>query len=170
MKRQLTLPVGVIWLAAVVCAWLVTMPLLALLIKVTVHRMTAGGLAGMAAQSAAFACVVVGGSATAVALRVRRNHCQRRAALSGVATGGVVLLFFYSYAEATGVHVAGAWKALLPLAIVTTAELAMALRPRRHCREEQPPGQAQPGQAQPVQALPGQAPPGQTQPGQAPPD
>jgi hypothetical protein len=156
VKRRLTLPVGVVWLAAVVCAWLVTMPFLALLIRVTVHRMSAGGLAGMAALSATFACVVVGGSATAVALRVRRNHCQRRAALSGVATGGVVLLFFYSYAEATGVHVAGAWKALLPLVIVTTAELAMALRLRRHCREEQPPGQAPPGQAPPEQAPPDQ--------------
>jgi hypothetical protein len=32
----------------------------------------------------------------------------------------------------------------------------MALRLRRHCREEQPPGQAPPGQAPPEQAPPDQ--------------
>lgn len=159
MKRQLTMPVGVVWLAAVAAAWLVTVPLLALLIKVTVHGTSAGGLAGMAALSATFACVVVGGSAAAVALRVRRNHSHRRAALSGVATGGFVSLFIYSYVAATGVHIAGAWKALLPLVIVTAAELVLALRLRRYCREEQPPGQTPPGQLPPGQLPPGQTPP-----------
>jgi hypothetical protein len=95
VKRQLTMPVGVVWLAVVACAWLVTMPLLALLIKVTAHRVGAGGLAGMAALSATFACVVVGGSAAAVALRVRRKHSHLRASLSGVATGGLISLFIY---------------------------------------------------------------------------
>jgi len=135
VKRQLTMPLGVAWLVAVVASWLVTMPLLVLLIGLSVHHASAGGLAGLAALSATFACVIVGGPVTAVALRVRRNRSQRRAVLAGLATGGVVLLFLYSYAAAAGVPVAGAWKALLPLVVVTTAELAVALRLRRHCRE-----------------------------------
>jgi hypothetical protein len=156
VKRQLTMPVGVVWLAAVVAAWLVTTPLLAFLIKVAAHRTSAGGLVGLAALSATFACVVVGGAATAVALRVRRNHGQRRAALSGLATGGMVLLFFYSYAAATGAQLAGAWKALLPLVIITVAELALSLRLRRYSRHTEPS----------VQAPPGQTPPGGTPPDQ----
>ncbi len=156
MKRQLTMRISVAWLVTVAGTWLVTLPLLALLIKVHLHHTSAGGLAGMAVVSATFACVVVGGSASAVALRVRRNHGQRRAALSGLATAGVVLLFFYSYVGATGAHLAAAWKALLPLAIVTAAELAIALRLRRYCRDEQPPGQTPPGQAPPGQRPPDQ--------------
>jgi len=164
VKRQLTVPVGVVWLAAVVAAWLVTTPLLAFLIKVAAHRTSTGGLVGLAALSATFACVVVGGAATAVALRVRRNHSRRRAALSGLATGGVVLLFFYSYAAATGAQVAGAWRALLPLVIITAAELALSLRLRRYCRQEEPPLHGPPGQGPPGQAPPGQAPPWQAPP------
>lgn len=41
----------------------------------------------------AWLVAVVGGPVTAVALRVRRNHSQRRAVLGGLATGGVALLF-----------------------------------------------------------------------------
>jgi hypothetical protein len=139
VKRQLLMPVSVVWLAAVVAAWLVTMPLLALLIKVTGHHKTIGGLVGLAAISATFACVVVGGSVAAVALRLRRNHSPRHAVLSGLATGCVVLLFFYSYVAAAGAPVSGAWKALLPLVIITPAELALALTLRRYCFEDEPP-------------------------------
>jgi hypothetical protein len=145
VKRQLTMPAGVVWLAVVMAAWLVTMPLLAVLIEVTARHTSVGGLVGLAAVSATFACIVVGGTATAVALRVRRSHSQRRAVLSGLATAGLVLLFFYSYFAATGAQVEDAWQALLPLVIITTAELALALRLRRYCREEQPPGQTPPG-------------------------
>ena len=139
MKRQLLVPLGVVWLAAVVAAWLATMPILALLIKVTSHHTTVGGQVGLAAISATFACVVVGGPVTAVALRMRQNHGPLHAVLSAFATGGVVLLFFYSYVAAAGAPVAGAWKALLPLVIITPAELALALALRRYCREEEPP-------------------------------
>jgi hypothetical protein len=139
VKRQLLVPLGVVWLAAVVAAWLVTMPMLALLIKVTGHHRTIGGLVGLAAISATFACVVVGGTVTAVALRLRRNHSPRHAAARGLATGAVVLLFFYSYVAAAGAPVTGAWKALLALVIISPAELALALALRRYCREDEPP-------------------------------
>jgi hypothetical protein len=139
VKRHLLVPLGVVWLAAVVAAWLATMPMLALLIMVTSQHTTVGGLIGRAAISATFACVVVGGPVTAVALRLRRNHRPLHAVLSGLATGGVVLLFFYSYVAAAGAPVAGAWKALLPLVFITPAELALALALRRYCREEEPP-------------------------------
>jgi uncharacterized membrane protein len=138
--------ISVAWLTTVVATWLVTLPLLAFLIKVPLHQTSARGLAGMAVVSATFARVVVGGSASAVALRVLRKHGQRRAALSGLATAGVVLLFFYSYVAATGAHLAAAWKALLPLVIVTAAELAVALRLRRYCCKDQPPGPTPPDQ------------------------
>jgi hypothetical protein len=137
------MPLGVVWLATVVASWLVTMPILAGLIEVTGHDRTVGGLVGQAAISAVFACVVVGGPVTAVALRVRRNHRQRHAVLGGLATGVVVLLFFYSYLAAASAPLAGAWKALLPLVVVTPAELALALALRRHCREEEPPATPQ---------------------------
>jgi peptidoglycan/LPS O-acetylase OafA/YrhL len=150
VKRQLTMPLSMVWLATVVAAWLVTMPLLVLLIRVTVHHASVGDLVGRAALSATFACVFVGGPVIAVALRVRRNHSQRRAVLSGVATGSVVLLFFYSYVAAAGTPVGGAWKALLPLVVVTVAELALALRLRRYCPEPDPPA-APPSQQPPDQ-------------------
>lgn len=139
MKRQLLMPLGVVWLAAVVAAWLATMPLFALLIKVTGHHKTVGGLVGLAAISATFACVVVGGSVSAVALRRRRNHSLHHAVLSGLATGAVVLLFFYSYLAAAGAQVAGAWNALLPLVVIIPAELALALALRCYCYEDEPP-------------------------------
>jgi MFS family permease len=148
VKRQLTMPLAVVWLAAVVAAWLVTMPLLALLIRVTDSHKSAGELVGLAALTATFACVVVGGPVTAVALRVRRNHGRRRAVLSGLATGAVVLLFFYSYVGAAGAQITAAWQALVPLLVVTVAELALAFRLRRYCREEEPP-QGPPSQAPP---------------------
>jgi len=139
VKRQLSMPLSVVWLAAVVAAWLVTLPLLVLLIGVTGHHRTAGALVGLAALTATFACVVVGGPVTAVALRVRRYHRRRRALLSGLATGAVVLLFFYSYLAAAGAPVPGAWKALPPLVIVTAGELTLAFGLCRYCRDLDPP-------------------------------
>jgi hypothetical protein len=139
VKRQLLVPLAVVWLAAVVAAWFATMPMLAFLIKVTSHHTTVGSLVGRAAISATFACVVVGGPVTAVALHLRRKHSPVRAVLSALATGGVILLFFYSYVAAAGMPVGGAWKALLPLVIIAPAELALALALRRYCREDDPP-------------------------------
>ena len=143
------MPAGVVWLAAVVAAWLVTTPLLALLIKATGDRTSAGDVIGLAAASATLACLLIGGPASAVALRVRRHHSQRRAVVSGLATGGVVLLFLWSYVAATGTSVPDAWQALPPLVIVTAAQLALALRLRRHCRAEVPPEQAPTGPVPP---------------------
>jgi hypothetical protein len=145
------MPVGVAWFISVAVTWLVTTPLLALLIKATGDHRSAGDLIGLAAASATFACVVVGGPATAVALRVRGRNRQRRAVLSGLVTAGVVLLFFWSYVAASGTSVPAAWPALLPQVIITAAQLGLALRLRRHCRaasaEQTPPRQTPPGPA-----------------------
>ncbi len=154
MKRQLTVPVTVVWVTAVVVTWVVTTAVLAPLIKATGDRASAAHLIGEAAVSATFACVIVGGPAAAVALRVRRRQSCRRAVLSGVATAALVLLFFWSYVAATGERVPWAWQALLPLVLVMTVELSLALWLRRRCRDETAPEQTPPGQAPPGRAEP----------------
>jgi hypothetical protein len=146
------MPVGVAWLISVAVTWLVTTPLLALLIKATGDRASTGDVIGLAAASATFACVVVGGPATAVALRVRARNRQRRAVVSGLVIAGLVLLFSWSYVAATGTSVPAVWPALLPQVIITSAQLGLALWLRRHCRaeasaEQTPPGQTPPGPA-----------------------
>jgi hypothetical protein len=130
------MPVGVVWLVVVAGTWLLTAPLLAVLIKTTDARSTPADLIGQAAASATYASVVVGGPATAVALRVRRRSSQRRAALSGLATTVLVLLFSWSYVAATGTSIPWAWQPLLPLVIVTGGQLWLALRLCRRCRTE----------------------------------
>jgi len=110
------MPVGVVWLVAVVASWVAATALLAALIKATANHATSGDVIGQAAVSATFACVFVAGPAAAAALRVRRRHSQRRAALCGLA-----------------------WQTLPPLVIVTVAELSLALRLRRRCRTRQHP-------------------------------
>jgi hypothetical protein len=124
------LPTTTAWLVAVLFTWVVTTGVLALLIKATISRETAGELLTQSATSAVFACVVIGGPATAVALRVRRSRGLGYAALGGLATAAVILLFLWSYVAATGAPVSGGWQALLPLAVVTSAELSLALRLR----------------------------------------
>jgi hypothetical protein len=136
VKRPLTMPVGVVWLVVVAGTWLLTAPLLAVLIRTTDGRSTSADLIGQAAASATYACVVVGGPATAVALRVRRRSSQRQAALSGLATTVLVLLFSWSYVAATGTSIPWAWQPLLPLVIVTGGQLWLALRLYRRCRTE----------------------------------
>jgi peptidoglycan/LPS O-acetylase OafA/YrhL len=159
VKRQLTMPVGVIWLITVVATWVATTPVLALLIRTTDSHSTAAHVIGQAAASATFACIIVGGPATAVALRGRRRRSGRRAVLGGLATAVLVLLFFWSYVAATGTSVPWAWQALLPLIVVTAAQLSLALRLRRHCRDEAPPEPTPPEQTPPGQAPPGRAKP-----------
>jgi peptidoglycan/LPS O-acetylase OafA/YrhL len=150
------MPVGVVWLVAVIATWVAATALLVPLIRATADDASAGHLIGQAAVSATFACVFVGGPATAAALRVRRRHSQRRAALCGLATAALILLFSCSYIVATGAPLRWAWQTLPPLVIVTAAQLALALRLHRRCpdqaaSERTPPGQEPPGQAEPAE-------------------
>jgi peptidoglycan/LPS O-acetylase OafA/YrhL len=146
--------VGVVWLVAVAVTWVATAVLLAVLINAIGSGASAGHVIGQAAASATLACVVVAGPATAVALRVNRRHRRHRAALSGVGTAALILLFFWSFMTATGAPLQWAWQTLVPLVIVTGAQLALALALRRRCRDappqQVPPGQAGPGQAEPA--------------------
>jgi hypothetical protein len=144
VKRQPAMPLAMVWLVSVAASWVATTAVLAVLIRSTTDLTTAG-LIGQAAASATFACVVVAGPGTAVALRVRRRGGPRSAVLSGLATTAVILLFLWSYVAATGTPVIGPWQGLLPLAIVTAAQLWLALRLRRQCRDAAPPGQSPPG-------------------------
>ncbi len=156
MKRQLTMPIGAVWLIAVIATWVAAMALLAPLIRATASHESAGHVIGQAAVSATFACVFVGGPATAAALRTRRRHSQRRAALCGLATAALILLFSCSDVAATGTPLRWAWQTLPPLVILTVAQLSLALRLRRRCRGQAasgrtPPGQGPPGQAEPAE-------------------
>ncbi|HTA07358.1 MAG TPA: hypothetical protein VK836_02525 [Streptosporangiaceae bacterium] len=156
MQRQLTMPIGVVWLVAVIATWVAATAALAPLIKATASHASAGQVIGQAAVSATFACVFIGGPATAAALRIRRRHSQRRAALCGLATAALILLFSCSYVAATGAPLRWAWQTLPPLVILTVAQLSLALRLRRRCRdqaasERTPPGQGPPGQAEPAE-------------------
>jgi len=83
--------------------------------------------------SAAFASGVVGGPATGVALRIRRSGGLGRAALGGLGTAVLIMLFLWSYLEASGTPLTDAWSAVPPLLIVAVLEIGLAftLRGRR---------------------------------------
>jgi hypothetical protein len=125
VKRHARLPVGLIWLVTVLASWVLTTALLAVLISMA--------LLSQSMVSAAFACVVVGGPATAIGLRVRRSCGLGKAALSGLATGALIMLFIWSYLEASGTSIAGVWSAVTPIFVVAVIEMALAfaLRGRR---------------------------------------
>jgi hypothetical protein len=128
------MPLGLVWLVTVLAAWLLTTALIALLIKAAAYDwMSAGALISQSMLSAAFASVVVGGPATGVALRVRRSCGLGRAALSGLGTAVLILLFLWSYLEASGTSITDAWTAVAPVLIVAVVEMALAftLRGRR---------------------------------------
>jgi hypothetical protein len=76
--------------------------------------------------SAAFACVVVGGPATAIGLHVRGNCGLGKATVSGLATAALIMLFIWSYLEASGTSITGAWSAVTPIFIVAVIEMALA--------------------------------------------
>jgi hypothetical protein len=127
------MPASADWLVTIAAMWPVTTALLAVMIRTTDTQLSAGALAAEAMQSAAFACVVVGGPAAAVSLRVRRTCGRGRAVLSGLATAALILLFLYSYLEASGGSLPGVWDAVGPVFVVALAETALAvtLRGRR---------------------------------------
>jgi hypothetical protein len=121
------MPIGLVWLVTVVAVWLVTTALIAVLIKTAFDGASAGALIGQSMLSAAFAAVVVGGPATAVALRVRRSCGLGRAALAGLGTAVLIMLFLWSYLEASGTSITDPWSAVPPVLIVAVVELALAL-------------------------------------------
>ena len=133
MKRLARMPIGLVWLVTVVAVWLVTTALIAVLIKAAFDGTSTGALMGQSMLSAAFASVVVGGPATAVALRIRRNCGLGKAALGGLGTAVLIMLFLWSYLEASGTPIADAWSAVPPILIVAVVEIGLAftLRGRR---------------------------------------
>ncbi len=126
MHQRTKLPLAAVWLLAVLGVWVVSTAVLAAMIGAFSPAVSVGALVAESTSSAAFASGVVGGPATAVALRVRRSHGRGRAVLSGLATGALIMLFAYSYLEASGTSVAGLWRALAPVFVVAVAEMAVA--------------------------------------------
>jgi hypothetical protein len=125
------MPIGLVWLVTVLAVWVLTTALLAVLIKAGSENVPAGALLSQSAASAAFACVVVGGPATAVGLRVRRRSGPAKAALCGLAIAVLIMLFIWSYLEASGASITGAWSAVTPVFGVAVIELALAFALRR---------------------------------------
>jgi hypothetical protein len=125
VKRHARLPVGLIWLVTVLASWVLTTALLAVLISMGSANVATGALLSQSMVSAAFACVVVGGPATAIGLRVRRSCGLGKAALSGLATAALIMLFLWSYLEASGTSIAGAWSAVTPIFVVAVIEMAL---------------------------------------------
>jgi hypothetical protein len=133
VTRCSRMPLGLVWLITVLAVWVVTTALIAVLIKSAFPRASASDLILQSMLSAAFASGVVGGPATAVALRIRRSGGLGKAALGGLGTAVLIMLFLWSYLEASGTPITDAWSAVPPLLIVAVLEmgLAFALRGRR---------------------------------------
>jgi len=127
------MPLGLVWLVAVLAMWVVTTALIAVLIKSAIPRASTGALISQSMLSAAFASVVVGGPATAVALRIRRTGGLGKAALGGLGTAVLIMLFLWSYLEASGTPITNAWSAVPSVLIVAALEMGLAftLRGRR---------------------------------------
>jgi hypothetical protein len=127
------MPLGLVWLVTVAAVWIVTTALIGILIKAAFDGASAGALIGQSMLSAAFASGVVGGPATAVALRVRRSCGLGKAALGGLGTAVLIMLFLWSYLEASGTPITDAWSAVPSILIVSMVEIGLAftLRGRR---------------------------------------
>ena len=133
VKRCSRMPLGLVWLITVLAVWVVTTALIAVLIKSATPRASASDLILQSMLSAAFASGVVGGPATAVALRIRRSGGLGKAALGGLGTAVLIMLFLWSYLEASGTPITDAWNAIPPILIVAVLEMGLAftLRGRR---------------------------------------
>ena len=133
MTRHARLPIGLVWLVTVLATWVVTTALLAVLIRAGGEQVPTTAVFSQSVVSAGFACVVVCGPATAIGLRVRRNCGFCKAALSGLATAVLIMLFLWSYLEASGTSIADAWSAVTPIVVVAVIQMALAfaLRGRR---------------------------------------
>jgi hypothetical protein len=163
------MPLGLVWLATVLGTWAVTTAALAALISASGSASARSGLVGQSALSAALACVIVGGPATAVALRVRRRHRLGPAVLAGFAVAALILVFIWSYMAASGTALKDTWGAVTPALVVAAAELGVAFLIRG--RRPEPPA-AEPAAAEPepaaAQPEPAAAQPAAADPGDAP--
>ena len=144
MHRRAAIPLGLVWLLTVVAMWAVTTAALAALIGMRTDHAAVGGLVGQAALSAVLACVVIGGPATAVALRVRRRRGLGPAAVTGLAVAVLILVFIWSYMAASGTALRDAWSAVIPALVVTAVQLALVftLQGRRPALAQEEPVQA----------------------------
>lgn len=137
------MPLGLVWLVAVLAVWVVTTALIAVLIKSAPPRASVSDLIVQSMLSAAFASGVVGGPATAVALRIRRSGGLGKAALGGLGTAVLIMLFLWSYLDASGTtQITDAWSAVPPILIVAVLEMGLAftLRGRRVAASDPQPG------------------------------
>ncbi len=145
MQRRAAIPLGLVWLLTVLGTWLLTTVSLALLNRVHTGHAGVADLVGQSALSAALACVVVGGPATAVALRVRQRRGLGPAALTGLVVAALTLLFIWSYMAASGTALQDPWSAVTPALVVTIVQLGLAFTLRGR-RPEPPPPQAEPSE------------------------
>jgi hypothetical protein len=133
VQRRAAIPLGLVWLLTVLGTWALTTAALAALISAGNSASAIAGLVGQSAQSAALACVVVGGPATAVALCVRRRHGLGPAALAGLGVAALILVFIWSYMAASGTALRDTRGAVPPVLVVTVVQLGVAflIRGRR---------------------------------------
>jgi hypothetical protein len=144
MQRRAAVPLGLVWLLTVLGMWTLTTAVLAVLISARTDPSIAG-LVGESALGAALACVVVGGPATGVALRVRRRHRLGPAALAGLAVAALVLAFIWSYMAASGTALRQTWSSVTPVFVITVVQLAAAFA----LRGQRPAEAAEPAAAEP---------------------
>ncbi len=144
MQRRAAIPLGLVWLLTVLGTWLLTTASLAVLISTRTGHAGVAGVVGQSAFSAALACVVIGGPATAVALRVRQRHGLGPAGLTGLGVAALILLFIWSYMEASGIALRDTWSAVTPTLIVTAVQLALAFVLRGRRPTPPPPPSAEP--------------------------
>jgi hypothetical protein len=144
LQRRAAIPLGLVWLLTVLGTWLLTTAALALLISVRTGNAGVASLVGQSALSAALACVIIGGPATAVALHVRQRHGLGPAGLTGLAVAVLILLFIWSYMAATGIALRDTWSAVTPTLVVTAVQLALAFTVRGRRPTPPPPPPAEP--------------------------
>jgi hypothetical protein len=144
VQRRAAIPLGLVWLLTVVGTWLLTTASLTLLNGARIIDTGLAGLVGQSALSAALACVVVGGPATAVALHVRQRHGLGPAVLTGLGVAALVLLFIWSYMAASGIALRDTWSAVTPTLVVAAVQLALAFVVRGRGPAPPPPPPAEP--------------------------
>jgi hypothetical protein len=144
VQPRAAIPLGLVWLLTVVGTWVLTTASLTLLNGARIIDKGLADLVGQSALSAALACVVVGGPATAVALHVRQRHGLGPAALTGLGVAALVLLFIWSYMAASGIALRDTWSAVIPTLVVAAVQLALAFVVRGRRPAPPPPPPAEP--------------------------
>lgn len=119
-------PAGLVWLTSVAIAWVLATAALAGLMWPTLPGAGPAALIETAMRSAAAASVLIGGPATAVALRVRRTGGLSRAVLCDLAVVALITGCLCGYLAEAGLPLAGAWLAFGPVLAVAMAEMGVA--------------------------------------------